>query len=696
MKKLLSLSLALILVVSMMSGVCAAENEGLANAILKAKEKIGVTERYTGFDSNQSTDEAGTSVYHLYWYTEEEPDFQSFTVEINDRGDFLRYRNSAANADTSELHFAALTGEQMKEAARDWLAWMNPDWISELPEEKADFPAWGDPRHHERTVTFYRQVDGLDYCGDYVRVSVNDLTGMIVSMYANWTYERPAYLPTEAISKEDAGAAFLNQSPMQLSYQLQGENQVVLVYTPKNAYLSLNARTGDEFAAYNPYDRGDLMAGSGTANDSAAEESLESGKQFSESERKNLEQVEGLLSEDTLKKKAQSLKHTGLADAKFLSISYQGYKENDLTYYDAYLSYLTSGETEIRHTVQFDAKTGDLLSYRSYPGKWEEREGTVTVTDAKKTAEAFLSAYAAEEFKKTVLEELPEDNTGDLYLTYVRQENGIPYYGNRLSVTVDKHTGRIQSFYKNWDKDLTFAPADGLISAEQAGMALLDKTGGMVLSYAKAQDGDSLTPVIDLMYTLSHTLPARIDAKTGELLENDCEVYPPGRDSLRLPDDLDGHYAKDRILALFQSGMLRLNEDETAFRPDEPITQQEMLAFVCSLRMGYTPLDSDFASLARMADRYDLAAADPNAPVTREEAVSDMIQALGYREVAELSGIYVSGFEDRDDVSPDKLGYVALAQGLKIVCGDASNRFNPKEHLSRGDAAIMIYNYLSR
>ena len=213
MKKLLSLSLALILIVSMMSGVCAAENEGLANAILKAKEKIGVTERYTGFDSNQSTDEAGTSVYHLYWYTEEEPDFQSFTVEINDRGDFLRYRNSAANANTSELHFAALTGQQMKEAARDWLAWMNPDWISELPEEKADIPAWGDPRHHESAVTFYRQVDGLDYCGDYVRVSVNDLTGMIVSMYANWTYERPAYLPTEAISKDEVAELSIATRP---------------------------------------------------------------------------------------------------------------------------------------------------------------------------------------------------------------------------------------------------------------------------------------------------------------------------------------------------------------------------------------------------------------------------------------------------------------------------------------------------
>lgn len=694
MKKLLCLGLVCMLVVSLMPGVYAADNEGLAAAILKAKEKIAVTESYTGFDSNLTTDESGNTVYHLYWYTEDEMDSQSFTVEINDRGDFLQYRNSAANADSSQLHFAYLTGVQMKDAARNWLGWMNPDWISELPEEATEFPDWGNPRHHVNAITFRRQVDGLDYCGDYVRVSVNNLTGMIVSMYANWTYETPAYLPTDAISKEDAGAAFLSQSPMQLSYQLQGENHAIPVYTPKDAYLHLNARTGEEFAVYNLY-RGDMMDGAGGAmNDMVTEESAEAGKQFSESELKNLEQIEGLLSEDVLKKKAQSLKHTGLANAKFLSLAYQGYKVEDVTYYDAVLSYLTSGETDIRHTVEFDAKTGELLSYRSYPGNWDEKAGTVSVSDAKKTAEAFLSAYAGDEFKKTFVETLTEDTTSDLYLAYIREENDIPYYGNRLSVTVDKYTGRIQSFSKNWDKTLTFAPADTIISAEQAGMELLDKTGGMVLSYAKAQDGDSLTPVIDLMYALNHALPARIDAVTGELLDYNSEPYESSE--LRLPDDLEGHYAKDQILALFQSGMLTLKEDETSFRPDVPITQQEMLAFVCCLSMGYVPLDTEFASLARMADRPDLASTDPNAPVTREEAVSDIIQALGYREIAELSGIYVSKFEDQGDVSPDKLGYVALAQGLKLVRGDESNLFHPKDHLNRCDAAIMIYNYLNR
>ncbi len=696
MKKLLSLAFVMVLLLSMIPGVFAADNEGLANAILKAKEKVAIGDEYTGFDSNLNTDEAGNTVYYLYWYTEDELSSKSFTVELNDRGDFLQYRNSAANEDSSEIHFAYLTGVQMKEAARNWLTWMNPGWMEELPDEDTEYPEWGDSRHHVNSIVFRRKVEGLNYCGDYVRVSVNNLTGMIVSMYANWTYETPAYLPSDAISQEDAGVAFLNESPMQLSYQLQGENYAIPVYTPKDAYFNLNARTGEEFVSYNPY-RGELGGAGGAMNDAATEEgSVALKNQFTESERKNLDQVEGLLSEKDLKKKAESLKYTGLSNAKFLSLSYQGYKEEEVTYYDAILSYLTTGETEIRHTVSFDAKTGELLSYHSYPQNRDDSEDKVSLSDAKKTAEAFLSAYSNAEFKQTFSEELTEDNHTDFYLAYIREENAIPYYGNRLSVTVDKHTSRIQSFYKNWDDNLTFAPADHLLSAEQAGIALLDQTGGMVLSYAKAQDGDSLTPSIDLMYSLDQTVPARIDAKTGVLLDYNSKPYVPAQSELRLPDDLEGHYAKDQILALFYSGMLTLKEEETGFRPDEEMTQQEMLAFACALKMGYIPYDTEFASLARMADRHDLLSTDPNAPVTRENAVSIIIQALGYREIAELSGIYVTKFEDQNMVSPDKLGYLALAQGLKLVQGDENNRFNPGTRLNRCDAAIMIYNYLNR
>ncbi len=696
MKKLLSVFLAVLLLVSLMPAVSAADNEGLSAAILKAKDKIAVTEEYTGFDSSFNTDETGNTVYHLYWYTEDEAAFQSFTAEINDRGDFLQYRNSSANPDSNEIHFAYLTGPQMKEAARNWLGWMNPGWLLELPDEKTECPEWGDPRHHVTAVIFRRQVDGMDYCGDYVRVSVNNLTGMIISMYANWTYETPAYSASDAISQEDAGVAFLNQSPMQLSYQLQGENHAIPVYTPKDSYLKLNARTGEEWIPYDPY-RGELGSAGGVMNDAVSEESAaESEKLFSESERKNLEQVEGLLSEDALKKQAESLVHTGLSDAKFLSLVYQGYKEAEVTYYNAALSYLTTGEVEIRHTVEFDAQTGELLSYQSYPRNWDEGEGKVSVLDAQKTADAFLSAYAGEEFKKTSPEELSEDSRTDLSLAYIREENGIPYYGNRLSVTVDKHTGRIQSFYKNWDEDLTFAPADHLLSPEEAGRALLDKTGGMVLSYAKAQDGDSLAPSIDLMYALNSSMPTRIDAKTGQLLDYNSNPYTSEPNTLRLPEDLEGHYAKDQILALFQSGMLTLQKEETAFRPNDTTTRQEMLAFVCGLKFGYIPYDTAFASLARMADRHDLVYTDPNAPISREEAISYIIQALGYQELAELSGIYVTGFQDQGAVSPDKLGYLALAQGLSIVRGDENNCFNPKDSLTRCDAAIMIYNYLNR
>ena len=73
-----------------------------------------------------------------------------------------------------------------------------------------------------------------------------------------------------------------------------------------------------------------------------------------------------------------------------------------------------------------------------------------------------------------------------------------------------------------------------------------------------------------------------------------------------------------------------------------------------------------------------------------------MVTTLNYHETAKLKGIYKTAFADQDMISEDMLGYVALAQGLGIISGDGNGLFNPTESLTKADAAIMIYNYLSR
>lgn len=698
MKKILACLLVVVMLVSVMPAVFGAEDTGLSNAILTAKSRISISADYTKFESDRYTDGLGNTIHVLYWSKENDLNYENISVEINDKGDILSYRNSAAGDDTGEIRFAVYNGSEMKNLAIDWIAKVNPDWLPQLPVEKISVPDYGDPRYHTDSVRFTRQVNGLDYCGDYVRVSVNNLTGVIVSMSAQWTYEVPAYTPEEAMDAAESGEAFLAQSPMELAYHSKGEQEAVLAYTPENAYLQLNGRTGEEFEEFDSYrDYGMSGGGSNSAmTESVADTAAD--EKFTESELKNLQEVEDLLREDILRAAAESLENTGLKDANFINISYRNYKEEidgeEVTRYNATLSYITPGEEEIYHTVKFDAKTGELLSYSSYPTTWDETDAVITEENARTKADAFLMAYAAEAFEAAKVKETEQDGKSGYFYSYIRYAHDIPFYENQLTISVNKKTGRIQRFSKSWDDEIVFDNPEGVLTAEEAGNQLLTQTG-MVLTYAKAQDGDRAIPKIDMMYTLNHNLPHYIDAKTGNLLNYNMEPYTPGSKEIPLPKDISGHYAETQILTLIQSGML---EGTDSFRPDDYITQKEMLAFVFSLNMGYIPYNMEYASLTKNAVRYGMTGIsdDSEAPVTREQAVEFIICALGYKEVAELRGIYMTNFVDHLAIMPHKLGYLALAQGLHIVQGDEAGRFHPQDNLTRSDATIMIYNYLSR
>lgn len=698
MKKTVCWLLSAVMTVLLLPTAFAAESDGLAEAIGIAKTKIAVTEEYSEFESSIYTEENGTVVYSLNWYTEEYgADGKNFYAEVNDKGDILRYRDRASAPDDSDPHFAKFDGEQLRTVAREWLAWVNPSWVDELPEDAAEYPDTVSPYSQTASVTFYRQKNGLNYCGDYVRVTVNAENGMIVSMYSNRTYEDSAYTPDDAMGSEEAWQAYLTESPMELSYQKTETYRAIPVYSPKNTALCLNGRTGEEFEPFSLY-YGEVSASGGSLENDAAADATESvsREELSESERKNLAEVEGLLSEQELRSLAEGMPYTGLADAEFYNLSYLGEKtDEETTVYKAELSYRTVGESTVWHTVRLDAKSGELLSYYKNTDGKQDIEPTLSAEEAKRRTEVFLAAYSGAEFDRTVAEEADLTN-GRYRFFYTRTENGIPYTSNRITVTIDAASGQIVSFYKRWEKEITFDSADGLISAADAADAWYAATGGLVLSYAKAQDGTSMTPKIDLMYTRNTELPNRIDARNGVLLDWDNQPYTPQSEAEPILTDIAGHYAEDAIRTLFAAGVLTDEDAKDGFRPDDAITCRELLSFVCGLKNGYRPIAADFSELARRAERSDLRADDPDRTVCREEAAEWMVRALGYREVAELQGIYQTDFADADAISPERLGYVALAQGLKMVGGDEMHRFCPNDTVSRADAALMMYHYFNR
>jgi len=147
------------------------------------------------------------------------------------------------------------------------------------------------------------------------------------------------------------------------------------------------------------------------------------------------------------------------------------------------------------------------------------------------------------------------------------------------------------------------------------------------------------------------------------------------------------------IEALHARGILQ--GSGSRFYPDAPISRQAFLSMVCRAS------GLDDRNLERGADRMAPAIAyaswlgwlpekglsNPAAPVTREQAARLLVSAFR-PDAAEAAG--ETSLPDQGDVSPDCLPYVqtALAAGL-MDCG-ADGRFLPQDHLTRGEAAVLL------
>jgi hypothetical protein len=202
-------------------------------------------------------------------------------------------------------------------------------------------------------------------------------------------------------------------------------------------------------------------------------------------------------------------------------------------------------------------------------------------------------------------------------------------------------------------------------------------------------------PDIKLVYSVKQDKPAIFDAFSGEILDGSGKPFVERK--VAEYNDIDGHYAENQIAALAEYGISLPGE---AFRPDEKIVQKDFLRLLVKA-MGYYGDYDDDESLDDMYNQLIRGKVitreekNPEAAVTREEAVKFVVRSLGFQEVADIRGIFVTGFKDQGSISPELVGYVAIAKGLGIVGGSGGN-FNPKAGLSRAEAAVMLYNYLTR
>lgn len=183
-----------------------------------------------------------------------------------------------------------------------------------------------------------------------------------------------------------------------------------------------------------------------------------------------------------------------------------------------YLSWRSKGSDGASISARIDDK-GTVLSYDTYKSSdyiLTQKLPKVSRLEAKSKADAFIKKVNASIVNQIKYEENYQNNILDMtyYFSYYRIVNGIPFYNDRVSVTINKNSGDVQSYYTSWTEGLVFPVLGKEISMKQAEEAYKTKLG-LRLQYMYSYNDDKMN--IFLVYTPRFNNETyAVDAFTGE------------------------------------------------------------------------------------------------------------------------------------------------------------------------------------
>ncbi|MCI8538466.1 MAG: S-layer homology domain-containing protein [Oscillospiraceae bacterium] len=529
--------------------------------------------------------------------------------------------------------------------------------------------------------------------------------------------------PEAKVTAEQAAKTLRDTLSLRLEYVLpeQEGSMAELRYLPNSGdEFIVDANTGGlvnlSEAFRDAAKRGGTLSNGSAAGGTMADASApEAGPSLSPAEEAGIAGLEGVLSREALDSKARAIAELGLKDYTLSSASYSVNREetDGAKQVTAVLRYGRQVDgVSWRRTVSLDARTGELLAVSSTGQLTENGPArTVTLEAAQKTVESFLEKQASAQFAKTELYSSQEAKTESWSLshsfTYAQKEQGYFYTGNAFYVGVDVTGGSISFYEKQFDSSVTFEAAKGLLTAEQALDAWLN-TYTAKLSYVQVPAAVDYSmpeyqPLADMgiSYLYNLTLGYRLDrdeyvlglnAKTGEPV-----VHSVSSEEEITYEDLENHWAREKVETLARYGVGYLGG---SFQPDKALTQLDLVALLASAQgYQYRPEEEgganalyDYACSSGLISRQER---NDSAVLNRLEVIRLILDASGYGPTARLEGIYRTGFTDDNDIPAEFYGYAALAQGLGIVSG-ASGKLLPNAGATRAEAAVMLFNLMSR
>lgn len=704
-------------------------DKALEAAIKEVKAKITVPQEYSQFDyyfygsySDQSS----------YWTLNWRNPTNSSYIQVNcDLDNHIVYYGKFDNSNTVS-NMPKYLKKELKGKAEEFINKIAPSISSKL-EYVNDTSSEG---YYSGTYlyTFQRKENGVSFPDNNVSIWVDNSTGEVQSAAIGWLYEVAVPSADTKWTKEQAADLIKKNLNMKLSYRTNYyriydgrsssyEKKAFLVYEPDNKYISVDAKTGEVYLSREEWVNGTRnTTGVATKEEAAMASDAGGSYHLTDEELAKVSELEKLIT----KERAIELVTTNpylLFDKNL--IAYTAYLNKAYSGSDKSSSYVWFVELTDNRPVDYkkdkdtyrayanatvDAMTGKILSYNaSVKNNYDEKTGkwkTVKIPYDKAKGltiiEKFLKAQIKDQFNNSKLTNQSEDyiayykneNTpvyGGYQYQYTRVNEGVEYPYNGIYGSVDGVTGKIYSYYSNWENDIKFESPKGAMTSEEAfkkyianegyqlmyeinEVNLYDQKKSITVPEKLYEESNSyeVKPEIRLVYR-PDVNPPYLSPFTGEQLNSNGEVYKKTKPYVY--KDIEDTAENREILMLSD---MNIGFEGEYFYPTKAITMKELNELMEKIGYGW----------------YDETQPVSDMIMTRQEIALNLVKKLGLEKVASIEGIYKTGFGDETDINPKYLGAVAIAKGLGLMKSDASNNFNPKGNVTRADAAHLILNFI--
>lgn len=687
----------------------AALDEEMKQELTVVKERIDVPEALSEFSYTNST-EYGKKYYSFTWRDPEGTQgMLHVTVcgKVITRYEYYDYTDSSRWGE--RYTFAKLAKEEIVKRAKEELQKLNPTVVNNLAinEDGVRISLYD----NYAGVPIYRVRDGVKVAGQTGQINIDKNTGALLSYHLTWTPGAGFRSAEEAISKEEAIAAYREVFPLEKSY-LTKHDWETKTYTPYLVYQRADVGQIDAFTgkkatfseSYDYYDNDIAMNESfATLDDDDDDVNPNTGGpvSFTDGELEKLE-IEGRLVKP--EKAVADMIASGIwsvpKNAEVGENSASTYFDSTVGAYvrsftirayetEEYVSVDGAGEipetTEKKPAkstyygnVTMNAETGEILSFSG--------SDTRTITRAVKSeehAKSLLNSYLKRILKdrasdfvldKPTVYYVGRDHDGNLtedsYISTVsvsspRYAYGIPSDREKVSFTVDQ-SGRVSRYNITW-YGIEYPKPENILSEDEAYTKYFEQIEYKLL-YRLAYSRTEKRVETALVYNASNDF--RIDAFSGKLIDYyGNEVSTAERTGYT---DLKQSGYREEAEKLMLYG-ITLMDEEGRLNADMTITRD------------------DFAKLVRSIGIYYYNVENGDKPLTRKYAAKIL---AGYAKIAELPNLFKSPYSD---VSEDDkyVGYIALAVAQGYIKGE-NGKFRPSAKMTRGDALLLVYDYLNR